>query len=97
MTNGHLEKALEIAGQREDNSLINCLERLQNIDDVQKTTTIISNDFAPLSFYFERKHGDTWAGNGGIIFHGSHDGFGSGSAPTFSVTLEKTNGWSIHT
>lgn len=35
--------------------------------------------------------------NGGLIYHGSHDGYGSGSAPTFSVTLTKTRGWSIHT
>ena len=35
--------------------------------------------------------------SGGLIFHGSHDGFGSGSAPTFAVTLERCDGWSIHT
>ena len=35
--------------------------------------------------------------NGGLIFHGKHDAFGSGSAPTFAVTLEPTDGWSIHT
>lgn len=49
-------------------------------------------DFAPLSF--------TWAaGNlyGGLIFHGPHDGFGSGGAPTFSVSLDNTAGWQLHT
>lgn len=35
--------------------------------------------------------------NGGLIFHGSHDGYGSGSAPSFSCTLTPTDGWSIHT
>jgi hypothetical protein len=30
--------------------------------------------------------------NGGCIFHGPHDGFGSGSAPTFSVCLNHTLG-----
>ncbi len=35
--------------------------------------------------------------NGGCLFHGSHDGFGSGSGPTFAVTLTPTNGWAIHT
>lgn len=35
--------------------------------------------------------------NGGLVFHGKHDGFGSGSAPTFSVCLTATDGWSIHT
>lgn len=36
-------------------------------------------------------------GNGGIIFHGRHDNGGDGGAPTFSVCMEPTNGWSIHT
>ena len=35
--------------------------------------------------------------NGGLIYHGPSDGFGSGSAPSFAVTLEPTNGWEIHT
>ena len=35
--------------------------------------------------------------NGGLIYHGKHDGFGSGNAPTFSVCLTPTNGWSVHT
>lgn len=35
--------------------------------------------------------------NGGLLYHGAHDGFGSGSAPTFAVTLSPTDGWSIHT
>jgi len=35
--------------------------------------------------------------NGGLIYHGSHDLFGSGSAPAFSVCLTPTSGWSVHT
>ena len=35
--------------------------------------------------------------NGGVIFHGTHDGGGNGGAPTFSVCLSPTDGWSIHT
>lgn len=35
--------------------------------------------------------------NGGLLHHGPHDGFGSGSGPTFAVTLTPTDGWSIHT
>lgn len=49
-------------------------------------------DFAPLSF--------GWcAGNltGGLIFHGEHDGHGGGGAPTFSVSLDSTTGWQLHT
>ncbi len=55
-------------------------------------------DFAPYSFYFVMRdqNGEIWF-NGGMIFHGQIDGYGSGSAPTFSVTLEPCDGWSIHT
>jgi len=35
--------------------------------------------------------------HGGLLYHGPHDGFGSGSAPVFAVTLEPCDGWSIHT
>jgi len=35
--------------------------------------------------------------NGGCIYHGPHDGWGSGAAPTFAVTLTRDHGWSIHT
>lgn len=35
--------------------------------------------------------------NGGLIFHGKRDGYGSGSAPTFSVCINPTDGYSIHT
>jgi hypothetical protein len=49
-------------------------------------------DHAPLSFGFA-------AGSlcGGLIFHGPHDGYGSGQGPTFSVCLEPTTGWQLHT
>jgi hypothetical protein len=35
--------------------------------------------------------------DGGLIYHGNHDGFGSGAFPTLSVTITPTDGWSIHT
>ena len=56
-------------------------------------------DFAPLSLYFEILRDEKLVLNGGFIFHGPHDGFGNGSAPTFSVCIdpERTPGWSIHT
>ena len=55
-------------------------------------------DFAPYSFYWVclDPDGNRWM-NGGLIYHGAHDGGGSGGAPTFSVCLTPTNGWSIHT
>jgi hypothetical protein len=58
-------------------------------------------DFAPYSFGFviEQKAGEGWQHlfTGGLIFHGPHDGLGSGAAPSFSVALAATIGWSIHT
>jgi len=66
------------------------------------TKCLLYKDFAPYSFEFcmMRKNADgEWARwfNGGIVYHGEHDNGGDGSAPTFSVNLVPTNGWSIHT
>lgn len=77
------------------------LNYLDNYFDREKTVCQLYKDFAPYSFYFimHRKTDNglrQWF-NGGMIFHGQHDGYGSGQAPAYSVTLEKTNGWSIHT
>ena len=71
----------------------------ENPDD---TRCMLYKDFAPLSFEFvmQKRQEDgsykNWF-NGGCIFHGEIDGFGSGSAPTLSVCLTPTDGWSIHT
>ena len=54
----------------------------------------VFKDWAPLSFAFVCGQGGM---NGGIIFHGSHDGFGGGGPPTFSMCLEPTEGWQVHT
>ena len=35
--------------------------------------------------------------NGGLLYHGAIDGFGSGAFPVAAVTLTPTDGWSIHT
>jgi hypothetical protein len=59
-------------------------------------------DFAPYSFGFviEAKNAQgewsTWF-HGGLLFHGAHDGNGSGAAPTLAVTLGPSVGWVIHT
>jgi hypothetical protein len=62
----------------------------------------LAPDFAPFSFFFvieKRNDAGQWRTlfNGGVVYHGPRDGNGSGSAPTFAVTLEPTVGWSIHT
>lgn len=57
------------------------------------------SDFAPLSLYFEVTRDGQFVLNGGFIYHGPHDGFGNGGAPSFSVSLDpdRVPGWSIHT
>ncbi len=92
-----IRKALAHAESMGDHSLRQCFDNLRRVELYQKCDTEIYTDHAPLSFYFVRKKGEVITCNGGVIFHGPHDGFGSGSAPTFSVTMNKTIGWSIHT
>ena len=61
-------------------------------------TVILYEDFAPMSFYWEEiAPNGKRSMNGGLIYHGPHDGGGNGGAPTFSVSLEPGQGWAIHT
>ena len=74
----------------------------KNKDGADKTRVLLFKDFAPYSFEFVIEAQDArgeWSRwfNGGLLFHGAHDGGGSGSAPTFAVTLTPTTAWSIHT
>jgi len=96
-TNGDLSKALDHANKISDFSIYKCLDSLAKADISCKSKTKIYPDFAPYSFAFARLRDGKCIINGGIIFHGEHDGHGSGSAPTFSVSINKETGWSIHT
>jgi len=59
---------------------------------------MLYEDFAPFSFYWEEiAPNGKRSMNGGLIYHGPHDGGGNGSEPTFSVSLEPCQGWAIHT
>ena len=82
------------------------LDRLESFerkgpDGQSAVRVVLSPDFAPHSFEFaiERSVNDGWEATliGGLLFHGPHDDFGSGSGPTFAVSLTSTVGWSIHT
>ena len=72
---------------------------LKRLTDRESETTSVEvyTDFAPYSLYFVEKVSGEFRSNGGVIYHGPHDGFGSGSAPSFSVCLTPSQGWSIHT
>lgn len=70
--------------------------------DSEATHCLLYKDGAPQSFGFamqKRRPDGTYVHwfNGGLLFHGSHDGYGSGAAPTFAVSLTPVSGWSIHT
>lgn len=71
-------------------------------DGTDKTRVRLFKDSAPYSFGFVIEAQDAngewtlWF-HGGLLYHGPHDGHGSGSAPTFAVSLTPTTGWSIHT
>jgi hypothetical protein len=100
-TGGALDKIKAFAAQHNKlEQLTQELEYLANYGQ-SETQCLLYTDFAPhsLSFVMQRKHGDEWKFwfNGGLIFHSNHDGYGSGSAPTFSCCLNPTDGWSIHT
>lgn len=74
----------------------------KNDDGSDKMRVRLAPDLAPYSFAFvieARNNAGGWATlfHGGLLFHGPHDRNGSGAAPTFAVTLEPTDGWSIHT
>ena len=80
-------------------SFAECINRLQDIEkDHKDWSCYLLSDFAPMSLYFVfRNQSNNVKMNGGVIYHGKHDGFGSGAAPSFSMTLESTDGWRIHT
>lgn len=85
-----------------ESNLQQALDYLDRYSGEGRTRCTLYKDFAPFSFEFlmERKKEDgefePWF-NGGIVWHGPEDGYGSGAAPALSVTLEPTHGWSIHT
>ena len=96
-TNGRLD---EIKAYAKEHDLIESFKeafaRLENYS-VKGNDVNLYNDFAPLSLGFSITDQGQFVFNGGFIFHGKHDGFGNGGAPTFSVlfsTEEKTGEYS---
>lgn len=96
-TNGKLKDIISFARKIKDPSIIHCLKRLKYADTNGKSQTTIYPDWAPHSLYFERIYPNGSKTNGGVIYHGNHDGYGSGAAPSFSVSITGAKGWAIHT
>ena len=96
-TNGLLETITKYANA---NGLKENLE--QNLNGLKRHSqngceVHLYQDFAPLSFYFEVIKDGQLQLCGGLIYHGKHDNGGNGQAPTFSVSLTRSEGWQIHT
>lgn len=93
------QKCKTFTESKGDKSLENCLDNLRR----WRHPIMVGSDYDEMSFTFREilpneltqkgYHGI----NGGIIYHGPRDGFGCGAAPTFSVTITETEGYSIHT
>ena len=99
LTNGRLAEIQAYAKQHNlEESLSKAYSRLERYSN-DGCEVSLYNDFAPFSLYFEISSNGKFMLNGGMIFHGPHDGYGSGGAPTFSVCLERdaVSGWQIHT
>ena len=77
------------------------LDEYAEDDDRGRTRCRLYHDFAPYSFGFlmRLRRGGKYLDwfNGALIFHGPHDGGGSGAAPTLAVCLKPTVGWTVHT
>lgn len=89
----HYDKVVEYAKKINNNSLQQCLERLQAWEKNPncKCTIELYKDFDPYSFIFVQRYEDGTKGIvGGLIYHGIPD-------KSYSVTLLPTHGWQIHT
>lgn len=98
-TQGKLEEIKEFAKK---NNLTGKFKRaFSSFENYSKKGFIVTlfDDFAPYSLLFSVSKNKQQVLFGGFIFHGQHDNFGDGGAPTFSVSLSQTKetGWSIHT
>jgi len=77
-----------------DDSLIRCMRNLKR----WRQPIVVGCDFDEMSFTFRELRDDSYTPTcGGIIYHGPRDAFGGGLAPTFSVTVDKADGYRIHT
>ena len=77
-----------------DDSLLRCMQSLRH----WQNPITVGRDFDDMSFTFREQTPDgRHAVNGGIIYRSPRDGYGSGQAPTFSVTIDKADGYRIHT
>lgn len=93
------EKCKKFTESKGDKSLERCLDVLRSWTN----PVSIGCDFDEMSFSFQEElpqelRDKGYRGvNGGILYHGPRDSFGSGDGPVFAVTIGRTEGYSIHT
>jgi hypothetical protein len=85
------KEAMAYAEETNNNTLQNCLARLEQWEKNRDCEIILYYDRSPLSFYFEMndKTGKRVM-NGGLLYHGTPD-------ESNAVTFDPTKGWQIHT
>jgi hypothetical protein len=85
------KEAMAYAEKTNNNTLQNCLGRLEQWEKNRDCEIILYYDHSPLSFYFEMndKTGKRLM-NGGLLYHGTPD-------ESYAVTFDPTKGWQIHT
>lgn len=89
----HYNKVVEYAKSIGDNTLQQCIERLQQWEKNSngKYEIELYRDFAPHSFGFAERTPDGRTGVvGGVLYHGRPD-------ESYAVILNPFHGWSIHT
>ena len=79
-TNGRLEEIKAFAATHPmGESFTKSLQQLQSIEKDRGLICYLHTDYAPMSLYFVfrniKKDNQTYM-NGGVIYHGRHDGFG---------------------
>ncbi|WP_302365735.1 DUF4120 family protein [uncultured Alistipes sp.] len=76
-----------------DCTLQECLDRLERWGQNarQASEIVLYRDFAPYSFFFKQRYADgSLEVVGGLVYHGLPD-------CSCCYTLEKINGWTLHT
>jgi hypothetical protein len=84
------KEATEFAEKTGNKTLQDCLNRIEQWEKNRQSEYFLYKDFAPYSFYFEEYKDGERLLNGGIIYHGNPD-------QSYSVTMDSTIGWQIHT
>jgi hypothetical protein len=85
LTYGRLAEIIAFATEHDLTEIFNkSFTRFETFSQCSCDVNLYS-DFALLSLYFEIIRDEKLVLNGGFIFHGPHDGYGNGAAPTFSV------------